>query len=192
MPRSSLRTPEPATRRAADRAASAAGGRGSTAIVTAVLVGVFVMLAVGLTAGSYNIWGAALVAPVLLLAALLLALAAGRAENDLRITRFIMFAAMVKILGGTAARYLMVYELYDSGDARLYHEIGIDLATQFRRGDFDEIGALDEHRVHPDPHRVRPRRHRADADRRVHGVLVLRLRRHLPRLPGRAHRVPRR
>ncbi|WP_436796322.1 hypothetical protein [Actinospongicola halichondriae] len=134
-------TPRPEIRRRR-RPVRSTSGNGATFAVALVLVGTVVGLAFGLQTNDYNIWGAFIVGPILLLLALPLALSCARVEGDPRLVPFIMGAAFAKIIGGAVARYAMVYVLYDSGDARLYDERGLALAAQFRDGDFSGIGKL--------------------------------------------------
>ena len=85
---------------------------------------------------AFDIWGAFLVAPVLLLVSLPLAKRISQAEDDPRIGRLILWAMVAKLLG-SIPRYYMVYGLYDGvGDSHRYARAGAQLAEQFRDGVF--------------------------------------------------------
>ena len=54
---------------------------------------------------------------------------------------WLLFAGLgLKLLGGFA-RYYQAFILYDKGDARSYHEVGVQVAQHFLHGHFGPGGA---------------------------------------------------
>ncbi len=84
---------------------------------------------------SFNVWGAFVVAPVLIVLTVPIALNVARIEGDNSIGRIIMAAGALKLVGAIV-RYFVTFTLYGSGDANGYHNMGATLAPMFRRGDF--------------------------------------------------------
>lgn len=106
--------------------------------VTAALVG----LAIAMQTATYDVWGALLVAPVLLVLTVPLAARATRRENDPSVGRLVLLAVVVKFAIGTTARYVQAYFVYKSADAAAYYGEGKLLMDQFRRLDFSDLGSL--------------------------------------------------
>jgi len=86
---------------------------------------------------TYDIWGALLVGPIILLVSLpLLAFEASR-ERD-RGLFFILVIALILKLCAALARYYVAFDLYGgAADAGGYHDHGVRLAELFRAGSFE-------------------------------------------------------
>jgi hypothetical protein len=102
---------------------------------TALLVG----LAFAMQTTSYDIWGGLLVGSVLLLLTIPISMRAARRENDPRVGRVILLAALVKLSLGSAARYVVAYTIYKSSDAEGYYKAGVLYMPQIRDGDFGHL-----------------------------------------------------
>jgi hypothetical protein len=109
----------------------------SSAVVISTSSAVLYLVALAWAMGrlSFNVWGALVVAPVLLALTVPIALKIGRTEGEQAVTRIILAAGALK-LAGAVVRYFVTFTLYGSGDADGYHIIGANLAHQFRQGDF--------------------------------------------------------
>jgi hypothetical protein len=99
-------------------------------------------LAVAMQTTKYDIWGAFLVAPILLLLTVPFATAAARREGDARVGRLILMAAVIKLSIGTGMRFVQTTVLYKGADATSYINAGIALAPQFRQWNFSDLGSL--------------------------------------------------
>ncbi|QNN52165.1 hypothetical protein [Nocardioides mesophilus] len=85
----------------------------------------------------YDLFGALVVIPALLLLTLHLVVRAGRAEQDPFIARLLLWALAAKVLA-TVARYLMAFVLYNGeSDASVYDAEGGRLAVSYRLGFLD-------------------------------------------------------
>jgi len=90
---------------------------------------------------SYDVWGAILIAPLLLALTYPVARYAAHIERDPTMTRLILAAFVLK-LGMTIVRYVVAFGVYGGrSDAKVYHQIGRQLARNFRSGDLDTEGA---------------------------------------------------
>jgi hypothetical protein len=112
------------------------------AVVVAGLAVSLVGLAVAMQTTSYDIWAAFWITPLLLLATVPIASRLAKLEGDPGLGRLIMAAAVLKVVGGSAARYVMTYGIYGTGDANRYHNAGAVLAPAFRSGDYSTVGEL--------------------------------------------------
>lgn len=89
---------------------------------------------------SYDVWGAVLLAPLLILLTIPLARRATRDERDSGIARLILGGIVIKLLM-TLVRYAVAFGLYGgSADAGVYHTFGKEAARHFRQGDFQTFG----------------------------------------------------
>jgi hypothetical protein len=103
-------------------------------LVTAVFVGTLTVL---FSRSSYDIWGALVIGPILIVVTLPLLSRQATREGDRR-TFVILLAALVLKFMGALARYYVVFVLYGGkGDSRAYHLAGIDISNRFRSGNFD-------------------------------------------------------
>ncbi|MGY1739556.1 MULTISPECIES: hypothetical protein [unclassified Blastococcus] len=100
-------------------------------------IGAYVgVLALGMERTSYDVWGAMVVAPGLLLISWPLLAAAFRREDDGWVRRLIGIAFALKVLGALA-RWAVAFVLYDgTADASSYDARGAEIAEQFRSGIF--------------------------------------------------------
>jgi hypothetical protein len=110
---------------------------GPVIIFGLTLTAVVVFLVFGLTESTtFDIWGAALVGPVLLVISLPALARQARREGNRRLLWILVIALSLKLLGGVA-RHHFAFEVYQGGgDAKAYDEIGTELAVQFREGNF--------------------------------------------------------
>ena len=96
-----------------------------------------VVLFWAMSAATYNVWGAIMIAPVLVLLTLPIARRVARSEEDPRIIRIILWALMLK-LAASIVRHFVAFEVYDgSADAARYIDYGQDMAQSFWHGIFD-------------------------------------------------------
>ena len=87
---------------------------------------------------SFDVWGALLLAPILVLITVPLLLRAGRHEPDPWVTRVIL--ALLTKLAGTLVPCAVTFEVYQgSADASGYHGAGRRLAEAFWNGNFSEV-----------------------------------------------------
>jgi hypothetical protein len=109
---------------------------GTTAVVAYLLLFVWAMGSL-----SYDVWGALLVAPVLLVVTVPLLVHAGRKEPDPWVTKVVVLALVTK-LAGALVRYAVAFEVYQgSADASGYHGAGRRLAEGFWNGTYAEVYA---------------------------------------------------
>ena len=88
------------------------------------------------TSGGWDVPGALVVGPILLLVTLPFLAAAGRREADPAMGRLFKIALLLK-LGGALIRYAVIFSIYGgSGDLPLYHDQGLKFAPQIRHFDF--------------------------------------------------------
>jgi len=102
-------------------------------------LGAAILLAVAFTAAlesrSYNVWGAMLVVPLVVLANVLLLTKATAREDDPWVARLIWLAFAAKV-AATGARYVMAYVLYGgSSDAERYNRYAAWEYLRWRRGE---------------------------------------------------------
>lgn len=85
---------------------------------------------------TYDVWGAILIAPILLLLTLPIARRVARTEGDQRMVRIIIWALVLK-LAASIVRYFVAFEVYEgSADAARYIRHGQAMAESFRQGIF--------------------------------------------------------
>lgn len=85
---------------------------------------------------SYDIFGALIIAPILVVLTLPLARRASTIEEDRFVFRLIMFAFVLKMIG-SCVRYLVAFDLYGgNADAGVYHDNAVAYAPLWRSGDF--------------------------------------------------------
>ena len=102
-----------------------------------VMIGAFVVvLLVLMETSTYDFWGAPIVFPVLVAITLPVIHRQARREGDPMLFWELFAGLTLKLLGGLA-RYYQAFELYDKGDARSYHEVGVQVAQRFLHGDLD-------------------------------------------------------
>jgi len=116
-------------------------GSGPIVAMLAIL-GMLVGLAVAMNTGSYDVWGAFWVGPVLLALTVPIARWVARTEGDASVGRIILIAFAVKVIGGSLARYVMVHGLYGGGDSDRYSTAGKVLAPMFRQGEYTNLGKI--------------------------------------------------
>lgn len=85
---------------------------------------------------SFDVWGAVLLAPVLIAVSIPALRRQAAREADPRMFRILLIALVVK-LAGAAARYYVAFSVYGgNADAARYHNAGVGLAGSFRHLDF--------------------------------------------------------
>jgi hypothetical protein len=84
---------------------------------------------------SYDIWGAVLLVPVLLALTVPIAKRVAEHETDPTMMKIIMWALVLKLIA-SVIRYVVMYEVYGSGDAHGYGNWGIRLHEYYRQGIF--------------------------------------------------------
>jgi hypothetical protein len=129
------------TRRAESRRRVRGVSAMSLLFLLAVLV-TLVGLAVTMQTTDYDIWGAFVIGPALLLLTVPFATRAARRDGDPRIGRLILMAAVIKLSIGTGLRYVQTTVLYKGADATAYIREGVLLAPQFRQWNFGDLGSL--------------------------------------------------
>ncbi|MET0578833.1 MAG: hypothetical protein ABW122_09250, partial [Ilumatobacteraceae bacterium] len=88
---------------------------------------------------SYDIWGAMVIGPVLVLVSIPILERAGRADPGRRTTRLLFCAFFAKMIG-TLLRYAVTFEVYGGrADAGGYHGSGSRLAAAFWDGNWDRV-----------------------------------------------------
>lgn len=122
------------------------GTEGTLLVPVCVLACVAVIpvgLAVTIENYGYDIWGAFIWGPVLLLCCLPLCRWAARRTGDPDVVRFLMAAAVLKVIVGSVLRYASAQAFYGAlTDAARYDNAGAELAPFFRRGVFEDLGAI--------------------------------------------------
>jgi hypothetical protein len=107
-------------------------------VITALLLAVAGYVAVftyAMQHSTYDVWGAFLVAPVLVALSVPVLLRFARTEQDARIGRLLVIALILK-LAASIARYYMAFHIYGGSDAARYADVGARLAADFRNLDF--------------------------------------------------------
>jgi hypothetical protein len=113
------------------------------ALFPVTVVGLIVTLALAMNHTSYDIWGALIVAPVLLLVSAVMAQRAARRENDPVLFRIMVLGAAARLIIGAAARYWVANSVYGgAADATGYNLAGIDLAPAFRSLVIPDLGQI--------------------------------------------------
>jgi hypothetical protein len=113
---------------------------GRTAVVIGCAVAYLAMLAWAWQHTSYDVWGAILIAPLLIAVTWPIARFAAHEESDPSMARLLIIALLVKMMM-TLVRYAVAFGVYGgAADAAAYHRVGAELARQFRSGDLDTNG----------------------------------------------------
>jgi hypothetical protein len=100
-------------------------------------------LAVTVERYGYDVWGAFIWGPVLVLVSVPLCGAVARRTGDPGVARFLVGAAVLKIVVGGVGRSGGTALLYDGlGDAERYDTAATELASQFRLLDFTGVGEI--------------------------------------------------
>lgn len=110
---------------------------GLTAVAVYALV-----FSLSMTRASYDVWGALIIAPFLILVTVPLATRVARLEGDPSMAALILLALALKLIS-SVIRYFIGAEVYDGvADATGYVGDGTYLAESFRRGDFSvDVGS---------------------------------------------------
>jgi hypothetical protein len=96
-----------------------------------------VVLTMGMTRISYDIWGALVLGPILAALSLPVLRRAVRRDDPTLVTLFTV--AFVAKLGGAVLRYVITFNTYGAADADEYHVAGSALANGFWRGELGEV-----------------------------------------------------
>ena len=100
-------------------------------------------LAVTVDTYGYDIWGAFIWAPVLLIAAFPLCRWVARVTGEPGVVQLLMGAALLKVVGGGWARYITLQAFYEGGgDSLAYDDAAAVLAPQLRSLDLTGLGKL--------------------------------------------------
>jgi len=102
-----------------------------------ILIGAYVSVALVLMdRTSFDVWGAVILAPVLLALSVPILRRQAAREGDPALFRLLLFALVVKLVGGVI-RYYVAFSVYGgNADATRYHNAGLALAEPFRHLDF--------------------------------------------------------
>jgi hypothetical protein len=102
-------------------------------VLTALIVGAFSILP---QVTTYDSWGAIFIGPILLLISLPALSRQARREGNGRVFWLLLFALVLKLLGGLLRDYV-ANEVYGGAvDAKGYHKTGVEIAANFRAGIF--------------------------------------------------------
>lgn len=112
------------------------------ALVVVVLTVSVGALAAAMEFATYNVWGAFWVGPTLILLTVPVANRVARTSGDAKLGRLVLFAAAVKVIGGSLVRYWIEFGLYGGNDAARYHDVGSQLAPLLRSGAYDGLGKI--------------------------------------------------
>lgn len=129
----------PALSRIGEWVDDAARPIGPTAIVVGLVVVYLGALAWSWQHVSYDVWGALLIAPLLVALVVPLGKIAATHEDDPAMFRIVLFAFAAKLMM-SLVRYAIAFAVYGQADAGDYHNIGRALSRQFRSGDFTTLG----------------------------------------------------
>jgi hypothetical protein len=125
-------------RRNGDRPGKKSPRKGSGSlfgIIFALIISTCISAAMANSA-SYDVAGAFVVTPILLIVSLPLLRRLAQNEADPRMRRLLAIALIMKLFGAIV-RYAVIFEVYaGSSDAAGYHDDGVKLAEQFRHGNF--------------------------------------------------------
>jgi hypothetical protein len=119
---------------------SRASAHAPTAAVLLGVVAYGALIVHGMNSWSYDVWGALIVGPLLLALGLRLITIACRYEADLRMTRLLRLALVLKLCGAIA-NYVVSIGIYGRADAQTYSAVGAVLAHNFRDGNFASLPA---------------------------------------------------
>jgi hypothetical protein len=110
------------------------------AIIGLTLIGAFVTVTVlMIDRTSFDVWGAFLLAPVLIAVSIPALRRQAAREVDPRMFRIMVIALLVK-LAGAVVRYYVVFTVYGGGaDSARYHGEGVAFAAAFRHLDFTGV-----------------------------------------------------
>jgi hypothetical protein len=113
--------------------------RFNAAVGFLAVCGYLALLALAMRHLSFDIWGAMVVAPVLLGITIPLLLRATRREADPWMGKLLVWAFVAKMVG-TLIRYAVTFEVYGGrADAGGYHGAGRRLAEAFWAGNWDQV-----------------------------------------------------
>lgn len=114
---------------------------------TAPSLGLMVVVGIGLVGAyvaatfftidrtPYDLWGATLIGPGLVLVSLPMFAREARRQENPRLFWFLVLALLLKLVGGLL-RYWVTFSVYGAGDATGYHREGVRIAESFWNGDF--------------------------------------------------------
>jgi hypothetical protein len=126
--------------------AAPGGEKGPVLLPLACLLVVAVVplgLALTIEDYSYDIWGAFIVGPPVMLICLALARRVARVTGELQVASFLFGAAFLKVIIGPLLRYSTAQQFYGRiADAGGYDDAGALLAPLFRRGIVPELGSV--------------------------------------------------
>jgi hypothetical protein len=110
------------------------------AVVGLILIGAYVSTAlIMIDRTSFDVWGAVLLAPVLIAVSIPALRRQAAREADPRMFRTLLLALIVK-LAGAVARHYVAFSVYGgAADAARYHFAGANLAGSFRHLDFTGV-----------------------------------------------------
>jgi hypothetical protein len=118
-------------------------GSAAVALLPFAVIGLLVALAWTMNNTDYDIWGALVVGPVLLLISVMMARRAAKYFGEPKLFRTIVLAAFVRLSIGAAARYWVANGVYGgAADATGYSAAGTDLAPFFRTLAIPDLGKL--------------------------------------------------
>ncbi|MGH9251901.1 MAG: hypothetical protein ACRD0W_20645 [Acidimicrobiales bacterium] len=113
--------------------------RFNTIVGVVVVLAYLTGLALAMSRVSYDIWGAMVVGPILLVVTMPLLLRTSRREADPWMIKLLIVAFLAKMLG-TLIRYAVTFEVYAGhADAGGYHGAGRRLAEAFWAGNWDAV-----------------------------------------------------
>lgn len=110
---------------------------GVEVVAVLLVAGYVAAMSLSMTHLGYDVWGAFLVGPLLVVANLPFIRAAMRREREPRLAKLVAWAFALKLLAAIP-RYLVAFVLYGgTADAATYNGFGARLSEQFRAGNFD-------------------------------------------------------
>lgn len=113
--------------------------RANTVIGVVVVLAYVTALALAMSRVSYDVWGAMVVGPILLVVTLPLLLRTSRREADPWMIKLLVVAFLAKMIGALI-RYAVTFEVYAGhADAGGYHGSGRRLAEAFWAGSWDTV-----------------------------------------------------
>jgi hypothetical protein len=105
-----------------------------TAALVLAVAGYAAVFAYAMQHSTYDVWGAFLVAPVLVAVSIPVLLRFARREQDPGIGQLLVIALVLK-LAASVARYYVAFHVYSGSDAARYADVGALLADDFRHLD---------------------------------------------------------